>query len=167
MQRVNTNLYLRNGNYYCRVFVPVELQDKLGKREIWKSLSTSNLHKAKLKLNLVIGTLLTGRAMTKQEKIELNKGNIELIAERYINHQEFAFAKAYNDCLRDQHPESEGDLEVLKDNIEDFWHDFTLYDRKPAIKMYLNKEGISYDEFYEEKLLSLVEEISLGFTKRL
>ncbi|MBP2312982.1 DUF6538 domain-containing protein [Azospirillum soli] len=38
----HTRLHRRNGTYYLRVAVPQELREAIGKREIWKSLGTSD-----------------------------------------------------------------------------------------------------------------------------
>ncbi len=45
-----TNLQRRNGRYYFRVRVPLDLIDTIGKREIKKSLGTSELATAKTRL---------------------------------------------------------------------------------------------------------------------
>lgn len=42
----HTRLHRRNGTYYLRVAVPLELREEIGKREIWKSLGTSDPREA-------------------------------------------------------------------------------------------------------------------------
>ena len=37
---LQTNLVRRNGTFYCRVYVPKELQAAVGRKEIWRSLKT-------------------------------------------------------------------------------------------------------------------------------
>jgi integrase len=55
---LQTNLLRRNGTYYCRFYVPTELQLEIGKKEIWRSLKTNNyaeaIHTARLKVSEII-----------------------------------------------------------------------------------------------------------------
>ncbi|GEM_PF-5790189 len=43
---LQANLVKRDGTYYCRVYVPKELQPTIGKKEVWRSLKTGSYREA-------------------------------------------------------------------------------------------------------------------------
>ena len=53
---LQTNIVKRGGsaNYYARVAVPVDLQPVLNKRELWKSLGTSDQREAKRRASAIV-----------------------------------------------------------------------------------------------------------------
>jgi hypothetical protein len=76
-----TYLSNRNGIYYCRVPVPAEIQIRIGKKEVCKSLRTSSYRAACQQLRYKVEEIMDSLVMMDEKKI--TPDIIKLIAEEH------------------------------------------------------------------------------------
>ena len=80
---LQANLVKRDGTYYCRVYVPMELQAKIGKKEVWRSLKTGSYREATYYAKRQTSEILHELGIM-THKPELTNEIIEQIGEKYF-----------------------------------------------------------------------------------
>ena len=81
---IQTNLIRRNGAYYCRVYIPKELQAQIGKKEVWRSLKTGSYKEATYYAKKQTSEILHKLGVM-THKPELTNEIIQKIGEQYFH----------------------------------------------------------------------------------
>ena len=84
-----TYLTKRNGIYYCRIAIPAQYRNKIGKREHWQSLGTRSYQEAIVEVRQVSAGLFA-LMEDKQRVRKLRSEDIPIIAEQHYKHMMIA-----------------------------------------------------------------------------